>query len=71
VAAVFRLTLKAAAAAFNVTFSIVIWLAKVSRLRKLKSGILVKVHLFDSFEADPSASPVSLEWTIHFLGTTC
>jgi hypothetical protein len=29
-AAVFRLTLKAAAAPFNVTFSIVIWLAKVS-----------------------------------------
>jgi hypothetical protein len=46
-----RLTLKAAAAAFNVTFSIVIWLAKVSRLRKLKSGILVKVHLFDSLRS--------------------
>jgi len=30
----------------------------------------VKVHSFDSFEADwsaPSASPVLLEWTIHFL----
>jgi hypothetical protein len=34
----------------------------------------VKVHSVDSFEADwsaPSASPVLLEWTIHFLGTTC
>jgi hypothetical protein len=34
----------------------------------------VKVHSVDSFEADwsaPSASPVLLEWTIHFWGTTC
>jgi hypothetical protein len=34
----------------------------------------VKVHSIDSFEADwsaPSASPVLLGWTIHFLGTTC
>jgi hypothetical protein len=33
-AAVFRLTLNAAAAAFNVSFSIMIFLAKASRLRK-------------------------------------
>jgi hypothetical protein len=54
--------------------SIMISLPDVSRLRKVKSGILVKAHSFDSFEADwpvPSASPVSLEWTIHSSGTTC
>lgn len=43
-----------------------------SRIHKL--GILLKVHSFGSFEADwsaPSASPVLLEWTIRFSGTTC
>lgn len=62
-----------AGAAFTVSFSIMILLAKVSTT-KGKSGILVKVQSVDSFEADrsaPSASPVLLEWTIHFSGATC